>query len=83
MIGHALGERHLWPDYHEIDGFALRERKQCVGVGDADLREADRLSGETRATGGGENPRDEGALRDLPGECVLATARTDDEDVHD
>ena len=81
IVGDAVDERRLRPDHDEIGGDGAGEREQPLSVLGADGMAA-------------AEPGDAGiprrrvqlfalfALRELPGERVLATPRPDDQDPH-
>jgi hypothetical protein len=80
-VDDAGGERRLGTDDRQRDLLLVRERDQVGDVRDRDVGKPG------LARGAGVARRDEHLrharrLRDLPSERVLATAATDDQDVH-
>jgi hypothetical protein len=81
-IRDACGERYLGSDHDEVDALHPRQIAQRYGGLDADRGVAARDVGHAVAAGSRVHGRDERALRDLPDERVLATARSDHQDAH-
>jgi hypothetical protein len=81
MVGKARDERRLRTDDDEVDLQLAGECQEPFGV----LRShgmADRKSRHSRVSGRAMQCLQLGAPGDLPGERVLATARSDDENPH-
>jgi hypothetical protein len=78
-IGEAGNERYLRPDDDQIDVQLAAEGEQALGVFGAD-RMALAEAGDSGVPGRRMKRVEARALRELPGECVLAPARPDDED---
>ena len=80
-VGDSGDERRLGPDHHEVDVERMREREQPLRVLGAD-RMALGEPRDARASRGGMEIGQGRCLRELPGERVLAPARTDQESTH-
>ena len=74
-------ERHLGPDHDEVDRERAREREQALGVLRVH-RVARPEPGDPRVAGRGVQLGEPRALRELPGERVLAPARPHDQNLH-
>ena len=80
-VDDAGGERRLGPDDRERDRFLARERDEFGNRRRADVDER-LLARRARVARRDVHARHARALRELPGERVLAAAAADDEDVH-
>src|SRR5262249_11374372 len=81
-IVHDAGtERRLGPDHDQIDVLRLAERDHRRMVGDVERHHL-AVAGDAGVARRAEEPRDQRARRDLPGERMLASARAEEEDVH-
>ena len=80
----ADDQRRLGADDGQVDLFPLREGEQGGDVvgGDVDVGRV-RLEPRAGVARRDEDLRHARRLRDLPGQCVFATAGTDDQDFHE
>ncbi len=80
-VGDSADERRLWPDHHEVDVERMGEGEETLRVLGAN-RMALGETRDARASRGGMEIGQGRGLRELPGERVLAPARTDQESTH-
>ena len=80
-VGDAGHERHLGTDHDEVDRERAREREQALRVLRVH-RVARPETGDPRVTGRGVQLGQPRALRELPGERMLAPARPHDQNLH-
>ena len=81
-VGEPGDERCFRADDDEVDAQRAREREHAVAVRGEDGMTAPEL-GDARIPRCGVQLVEPRALGDLPGECVLASTRADDEHPHD
>jgi hypothetical protein len=80
-VDHALRQRRLRPHHRERHLLAQRELGQCIGLGERHVLEP-RVGGGTAVARCHVDTLHLGALRQLPGQRVLAAAAADDEYLH-
>lgn len=81
FVGYAAHQGQLRADDSEIGTQALREVRDCDGVGHI-YREAINFARNAAIARGAPNVRDRRALRELPDERMLAAATADNENPH-
>ena len=80
-VGDPGDERHLGADDHEVDAEGVAQVEEALRILRAH-RMALAEACDARVPGRGVERCEPGALGELPGECVLAPPRADDEDSH-
>src|SRR5262252_9543236 len=81
IVHDAGAERRLGSDHDQIDSLRLAESDHRRVVGDVERHHL-AVVGDAGVARRAEEPRDQRARRDLPGERMLASARAEEEDVH-
>jgi hypothetical protein len=81
IVDETRDQRRLGSDHHQPDVFLPAQRQDCVVVGDVerDVAAEPRRSGIARRD---QERRAERARRDRPSQGMLASARSDEKDVH-